>query len=254
MECDGRYLATSPELQMKQLVAAGYGPIFQLTRSFRRGEYGRRHSPEFTILEWYHQASNLEVLVDDLDALLRHCVREVTGDTTLVWQGHQVDFSRSLMVTCVREAYLHHAGWDPVTHWDPDRFDLDMVNLVEPNLGRCAPECLAYYPAQAASLARLWPQDTRLAQRLELYVEGLELANGFVELNDPAEQRLRFLDTQGHILALGRTPGPMPEQFLESLSQLPDTVGMALGVDRLAMLLADKATLEEVRAFDYLDV
>lgn len=254
MECDGRYLATSPELQMKQLSAAGYGRIFQITRSFRRGEYGRKHSPEFTILEWYRNATSLDALVEDLDGLLRFCVQQVSGGSEFVWQGRRIDVRAPLRVIGVREAYLRYAGWDPVASWDADRFDLDMVERVEPNLGLGSPEALAYYPAQAASLARLWPQDSRLAQRVELYVEGLELANGFVELNDPTEQRTRFEETRQHIRQLGRTPGPMPESFLASLSQLPDTVGMALGVDRLAMLLANKATLEEVRAFDFLDV
>ncbi len=254
MECDGRYLATSPELEMKALVAAGYGSIYQVTRSFRRGEHGRKHSPEFTILEWYRHADTLDALLSDLERLMRHCVQAVTGGQQFVWCGRPVDVSGPLRVIHVRDAYLRYAGWDPVLNWDADRFDVDMAERVEPNLGQGGPEALAYYPAQAASLARLWPQDPRLAQRVELYVHGLELANGFVELTDAAEQSARFAESAAYIERLGRRAPPLPARFLEILPKLPDTVGMALGVDRLAMLLCDVSRLDEVRAFDFLEV
>lgn len=251
MECDGRYLATSPELQMKQLVAAGMGRIYQVTRSFRRGEYGRKHSPEFTILEWYRGGSSLQCLVDDLDQLMKACVKALCGGDRFEWNGHTVDVSKPLKVTSVQEAYRRYAGWDPVESWDPVHFDVDMVEKVEPNLGRGEPEALGYYPHQAAALARLWPGDRRVAQRVELYVEGLELSNGFVELSDAAEQRQRFQESSEAIRAQGRTPPPVSESFLEALPFLPDTVGMAVGVDRLAMLLTNSKLLEEVRAFDF---
>jgi elongation factor P--(R)-beta-lysine ligase len=247
--CDGRFLATSPELQMKQLCAAGITSCFQLTRSFRAGEEGRLHSPEFTILEWYRPGDCVEALVTDLEGLLGHIARGLSAATELVWQGRTIDLAPPWRVTSVRTAFLEHAGWDPIASYDGDRFDLDLVDKVEPNLGRGAPEVLAWYPRQQASLSRALPSDPRVAQRMELYVEGLELANGFVELNDPDEQRARFEAQSAAITAAGRTPPPLPEAFLDSLAYLPDTVGIALGVDRLVMLFANVASIHEVRAF-----
>ena len=133
--------------------------------------------------------------------------------------------------------------------FDAERFNIDLVNLVEPQLGRGRPEVLAWYPVELGSLSRVHPEDQRLSQRLELYVEGLELANGFVELNDPVEQRQRFVRERQAILAAGREPPPMPESFLDTLSELPDTVGIALGIDRLVMLFCDVDDIGSVRAF-----
>lgn len=243
------FLATSPELQMKQLVAAGLVPIYQIGRSFRTGEYGRLHNPEFTMLEWYRSGDSIAPLVTDLEGLLSHLAAALLDGPSLSWQGRLVDLSRPWLVTPVREAFLRHAGWDPVASFDADRFNLDLVEKVEPQLGRGRPEVLAWYPVQLGSLSRVHPDDSRLSQRMEVYVEGMELANGFVELNDPVEQRRRFAAEREAIRATGRKPPAMPELFLETLGELPDTVGIALGVDRLAMLFCDAADIADVRAF-----
>lgn len=249
MECGSRLLATSPELQMKQLCAAGMTSCFQVTRSFRANELGRLHAEEFTILEWYHPGDCVEALVADLEGLFVAVARGLSMGSELVWQGGTVDLTPPWRVTPVRDAFMEYAGWDPVASYDADRFNLDLAERVEPRLGRGAPEVLAWYPVEQASLARTLSDDPRLAQRMELYVEGLELANGFVELNDPAEQRARFEATRTAIGVAGRTPPPMPLAFLDSLAHLPDTVGLALGVDRMVMLFADAASIHEVRAF-----
>ncbi len=244
-----RYLATSPELQMKQLVAAGLEPIFQLGKSFRSGEIGRLHNPEFTMLEWYRGGADIAPLVADIEGLLGHLATVLLQGTSLSWQGRTVDLSGPCLVTAVRDAFLQHAGWDPVADFHGDRFNLDLANLVEPQLGRGRPEVLAWYPIEVGSLSRVHPDDPKLSLRMELYIEGMELANGFVELNDPAEQRRRFAAEQEAIRAAGREPPPMPESYLETLSSLPDTVGIALGIDRLTMLFADASDIAEVRAF-----
>ncbi len=249
-----RFLATSPELQMKLLAAAGLTKTFQISRSFRQGELGRKHNPEFSMLEYYRPGDSIHDLVQDLGALLHHVVLEVTGTSTFTWQGRAVEVTPALKSITVENAYLRYARWNPLDTWDPDRFDLDMGTIVEPNLGNGWPEALVLYPAQAASLARLSPNDARTAQRAELYVLGLELANGFVELNDPREQRARFLETSELIRRAGREPPPMPEEYLHSLEHLPPTVGMALGIDRLVMLLADRASISDVMAFPWDDV
>ena len=246
---DDFYLATSPELQMKQLVAAGMVPIFQLGRSFRAGEEGRRHSPEFALLEWYRLGTTIDPLVADLEGLFGHLAATLLGAQPLSWQGDQVDLQAPWPVTPVRDAFRYHAGWDPVADFDADRFTLDLVNLVEPQLGRGRPEVLAWYPVELGSLSRVHPEDPRLSQRMELYVEGMELANGFVELNDADEQRRRFDRERRVIEAAGRQPPPMPESFLEALPELPDTVGIALGIDRLVMLFCDIDDIASVRAF-----
>ncbi len=243
------YLATSPELQMKQLVAAGLAPIFQIGRSFRAGESGHRHNPEFTMLEWYRAGDSIDPLVADVEGLMGYLATTLLDSSTLSWQGNLVDLTGPWPVTPVREAFAQHAGWDPVEEFDAARFNLDLVNLVEPHLGRGRPEVLACYPVELGSLSRAHPDDPRLSQRMELYVEGMELANGFVELNDPAEQRRRFVAERQAIEAAGRLPPPMPDSYLETLSSLPDTVGIALGIDRLTMLFADVDDITLVRAF-----
>ncbi len=242
-------LATSPELQMKQLVAAGLSPIFQIGRSFRAGEHGRRHNVEFAMLEWYRSGHSIHGLVRDLEGLLVYVARSLDLGASVVWQGRRVDLSSPFRVTPVQEAFVRYAGWDPVADFDADRFDLDLVERVEPQLGKGRPEVLAWYPAALGSLARTHPEDPRLSQRMELYVEGMELANGFVELSDAAEQRRRFSLAQEAIRQHGREPTAMPEQFLDVLPCLPDTVGIALGIDRLVMLFCDTDDIRDVLAF-----
>lgn len=249
IRCAEGFLATSPELQMKLLMAAGYERVFQITRSFRQGEVGKNHSPEFAILEWYRRGDAVEHLAADAAAMFRWVARELRGSGDLVWQGNSVNLEGAWRIRSVQEAFIDLAGWDPVTDFDPVRFDVDLVEKVEPHLGRGVPEFLAFYPAELGSLARLHPEDPAVALRVELYVEGLELANGFVELNDAGEQRRRFEKAAKGIRRQGRTPPPMPEAFLAALPQLPDCVGMALGLDRMVMLFADAASIDEVRPF-----
>ncbi|MBM4352497.1 MAG: EF-P lysine aminoacylase GenX [Deltaproteobacteria bacterium] len=249
IRCADRFLATSPELQMKELVAAGFDRIFQITRSFRAGERGSRHVPEFTILEWYRTAGLLDALRLDLEMLLSQAAHDAVGSRLVTWQGRSVDFSPPYTVIPVREVFLRHAGWDPVAQFDADRFDLDLVERVEPHLGRGKPEILAFYPLPQASLARPHPRDPQVALRLELYVEGMELANGFMELSDASIQEERFRCSSAAILGAGRQPPPMPDAFLATLPHLPDCVGIALGIDRLVMLLTDASDIDQVRTF-----
>jgi len=249
MRCGTGFLATSPELQMKQLVAAGMERVFQLTRSFRSGEQGLLHSPEFSILEWYRPGKTIHALVRDLEQLFRFVAANVLPETRLVWKGRTIELAASWPVTTVRDAFREYAGWDPVDAFDADRFDLDLVEKVEPELGRGRPEILAYYPSELGSLSRPLPDDLRLSQRMELYVEGLELANGFVELNDADEQRTRFERAAAAIEQDSGERPRLPEGFLASLDHLPDCVGIALGVDRLVMLFTGAASLDEVCAF-----
>jgi elongation factor P--(R)-beta-lysine ligase len=246
---DGWFLITSPELYMKRMLAAGFQRVFQISPVFRRGELGRLHHPEFTILEWYRAGADYTALQDDCRRLLS-LVCEVTNRLTgWTYQGRRLEVATTWKHTTVREAFQAFAGWEPDACPDHDRFDLDLVEKVEPHLGFPTPCILSDYPAGEAALARLKESDPNVAERFELYWAGIELANGFSELTDAREQRERFLaalETRRH---MGLSGYPLPEAFLRSVEHLPPCAGIALGVDRLVMLLADAKSLDEVTAF-----
>jgi lysyl-tRNA synthetase class 2 len=244
------YLRTSPELHMKRLLADGAKRIFQLGPCFRLGERGSRHNPEFTMLEWYRADADYLDILADAKALLACVAQEAIGRTSFTYAGHPVELLPLWDCLSVSEAYLLHAGWDPVAAYDADRFDLDLVDRVEPALPRDRPVVLKDYPPEAAALARCRPGPPRVAERWELYVAGMELANAFSELTDAAEQRRRFEDCAARRRAAGHSVYPMDESFLQALARgLPPCGGAALGVDRLTMLFADASAIEEVRPF-----
>ena len=243
------FLSTSPELHMKRLLAAGYEKIYQLTRSFRAGEQGRFHHPEFAILEWYRLGADYKDLQRDCQNLVRFACRALSQGTDLTFQGAPLDFEGQWERVSVREAFVRFAGWDPGANPDEDRFDLDMTEKVQKNLGFPAPCIFEDYPARFAALARLKSGDPRVAERFELFWAGVELANGFSELTDPGEQRMRFLSV---IEEKKRSEGklyPMPEEFLKSLENLGPCAGIAFGVDRFVMLLANAHSIDDVVAF-----
>lgn len=246
---DGWFLSTSPELYMKRLLAAGYEKIFQLVPAFRHGERGRLHHPEFSLLEWYRLRSDYQVLKRDCLDLLRHICRTINGSLKVKYQHNWLDVEGDWQHFTVREAFLHFAGWDPIATHDPDRFDMDLVEKVEPHLGFPQPCILSDYPSFQAALARLKPNDSTVAERFELYWAGIELANGFSELTDPWEQRERFLQTMEARRREGHTVYPVAESFLASIEHLPPCTGIALGVDRLVMIFADTDQLDQIVAF-----
>jgi lysyl-tRNA synthetase class 2 len=243
------YLSTSPELYMKQLLAAGYERIFQLAPCFRKGEKGRRHLPEFTLLEWYRAHGDYYALERDCEALITAVATQLSCFPVVSYQGKHIDLTCPWPRRSVHEAFMTCAGWDPREDRDPDRFEIDLVEKVEPQLDRSRPVFLEDYPAYQASLACLKDGDPRVAERMELFIGGLELANGLTELKDPCEQRARFEEANAARQAMGKTSYPLPECFLEALKDMPPAAGIALGVDRLVMLFTDAATIEEVVAF-----
>lgn len=245
------FLRASPELQMKRLLAAGMGLIYQIGPCFRQGERGDRHAPEFTMLEWYRAPGGWEDVLRDCERLVLAAAAALrgAGAARVPFRGDSLDLAAPWERIPVREAYRRWAGWDPVEAWDSERFDLDMALKVEPALPRDRAVVLVGYPAQAASLARLSPEDPRLAERWELYLGGMEIANAFGELADPAEQRRRFEAAREEKIACGEAPMPLDEDFLADLARLPPAGGAALGVDRLAMVLLDAPDIGSVRAF-----
>lgn len=251
---DPLYLHTSPEFPMKRLLAAGSGCIYQIARVFRDGELGRRHNPEFTLVEWYRVGFDHRDLMAEIEALL----------ATLGLAG-----------ACDREpyrdAFLRHAGVDPLQASDADLaagasplgpstlvsnlgrdglMDLIFSHRVAPALGHERPLFLYDYPAEQAALARVRPGPPAVAERFELFMNGMEIANGFHELADASEQRQRFLHDLAHRRTAGLAMPPMDEHLLAALEAgLPDCAGVALGFDRLVMAAAGSDDIRQVMAF-----
>ncbi len=266
------YLHTSPEFACKKLLAAGEPRLFTLARVWRNRERSATHHPEFTMLEWYRAGADYESLMADCEGLLA-AVAAAAGTAHLTWKGHRVDPAGSFERLTVAEAFRRHAGIDLLATapdpWNPDAAALAeqarrakvrvapdddwadivtrvMLERIEPNLGRDRPTFLIDYPVSLAALSRPKPGDPRVAERFELYVNGLELANAFSELTDAAEQRRRFEADVALKERLYRQRYPIDEDFLAALESMPSAAGSALGVDRLVMCAVGAARIEEV--------
>lgn len=259
-EASAGYLHTSPEFPMKRLLAAGSGSIYQICRVFRADERGRRHNPEFTLLEWYRVGFDAPALMAELEALLK----SLFDDTCPAGGIQRLSY---------REAFLQYAGVDgldaaveplrrilvehlipvpddmPVDDPDPWR-DLVLTQVIEPRL---PPAVFLYdYPASQAALARIRPGPSPVAERFELYLDGVEIANGFHELTDADEQRRRFEAGNAARVARGLAPVPLDEALLAALAYgLPDCAGVAVGLDRLLMYAAGVDSIDAVLAFPW---
>ncbi len=265
------FLHTSPEFAMKKLLAAGEPRLFTLARVFRNGERSATHHPEFTLLEWYRAGEPYESLMADGTALLA-AAAEAAGSRRWSHRGRDCDPFGEPERLGVDEAFARHAGIDLLATLDggvPDRdalarqaeaagvrcaaddgwsdvFSRVLSQRVEPNLGIGRPTLLDRYPLPEAALARPSPGDPRTAERFELYCCGVELANGFGELTDAAEQRRRFAAAMAARAARGQEAYPIDEDFLDALAAMPDASGIALGFDRLVMLAAGAPRIEQV--------
>lgn len=254
------YLHTSPEFPMKRLLAAGSGSIYQICKVFRDGESGRLHNPEFTMIEWYRVGFDHHQLMDETGQL----VMQLLASSRALPPPEKLTY---------RDAFQHHAGLDPHTATAKDFAqaaahhgvdvprdlrghndlavwrDLLLTHVVEPKLGQGRLTFIHDYPASQASLARVQPGDPPVAARFELYLNGVELANGFHELADAGEQRIRF-ERQLHARATaGLPPVPLDEALLAAMPGLPDCAGVALGFDRLVMLASGARSIQDVLAF-----
>lgn len=242
---DSWFLQTSPELCMKRMLAAGYERIFQICRCWREGERGVRHLSEFTLLEWYRAGTDYRGLMEETEAL----VRAAAAVPTIAYRGHTIDLGTPWERLSVAQAFRRYAGVSVEEALENGSYDEIMVERIEPNLGLTRPTFIYDYPACCGALARLKAGDPSVAERFELYLGGLEIANAFSELTDPAEQRHRFQAEAAERAAAGKRPYPVPEKFLDSLADLPESAGIALGLDRLVMVLLDAASIDEVVAF-----
>jgi elongation factor P--(R)-beta-lysine ligase len=243
------YLQTSPELCMKRLISAGYDRIFQIAKCFRQAERGRLHLPEFTMLEWYCRGSDYQALMRECEALILHVATGFGMADTLSYQGKKIAIAVPWERISVEEAFSRFAPLSMQDALEKDCFDEMMACRIEPCLGNERPVFLYDYPVAHGALARVKEADPALAERFELYMGGVELANAFSELTDEKEQRMRFEKEQRHRREAGKTVYPMPESFLRSLRDMPEAAGIALGVDRLTMLFTDATAIDEVVVF-----
>ncbi len=234
---------------MKRLLAAGYPKIFQICHCWRRDERGSRHLPEFTMLEWYRAHGDYNDLMADCVSLVRHLAAACGTGGSLTCGGHAVDLLGEWERVTVREAFRRHTGTTADQALRDGLFDELMTVEIEPRLGTNKPTFLCDYPAERGALARVKEDDATVAERFELYIGGVELANGFSELTDPQEQRRRFQEEAACREERGQPPYPMPEPFLAELANMPPAAGIALGMDRLVMLLAGAQSIDDVVPF-----
>lgn len=264
----GRYdahLITSPEYAMKKLLAAGFERIFEITRCFRNGEpFGGTHNPEFSMIEWYRANSDYRAIMADTEEMVA-AVAAVVG-----WNGH-IDLSAPWQRMTVAEAMSRYADIDlgrgiadpawfrsavaakgctvtPTDSFD-DVFFKIFLRDVEPKLGIDRPIILYEYPRSMAALARLKKDDPRFAERFEVYAGGMELCNAFSELNDAAEQRHRLEEERAQRIAMGKHDYGIDDQFIEAVGMMPESAGIALGLDRLVMLLTGASDIRDVLFF-----
>jgi len=243
------FLRASPELHMKKLLAAGFPRLFQVGPCFRSKEFGAIHNPEYTMLEWYKSGAGYLDMICETEEFVGFVAVNAAGSLSVRFSGRAISLAPPWERICVRDAFIRHAGWDPVARFDPDRFDLDLVEKVEPALPKDRPVIMMDYPAPAASLARLKPGCPAVAERWELYVGGMELANAFGELNDGIELARRFTEWQQARRKRNACAYPVDQAFLAAVSDMPAAAGVALGIDRLLMVLADLPSLDHALPF-----
>jgi len=242
-------LQPSPEICMKRMLAAGYERIFQLCRCWRDGERGRLHLPEFSMLEWYRANADYTVIMDDCEQLVRAAAWAAGTGGVIRRNGQTIDLSVPWEKLTVNDAFKIYGGMPAEEALKRDLFDEILVRDIEPLLGTRRPTILTDYPATRGSLARLKPGSPQVAERFEFYIGGIEIANAFSELDDPGEQRDRFVKELEFRASMAKPVFPLPEKFLSDLSSMPPSAGIALGLDRLVMLLLEASSVDEVVCF-----
>ena len=246
---DNWFLQTSPELCMKRLLAAGYPQIFQISHCFRTAERGNKHLPEFTMLEWYVARFDYHQLMDQCQALLITAFKDIGHDQNILWQNKKINLAPPWERISVADVFYKYSPISLQETLDKDKFDEIMVEYIEPLLGIDRPTYIYDYPAKQAALAKIKKSDPTVAERFELYIGGLELANGFSELTDAKEQRQRFEEALKARAIKNWAHYEMPENFLKVLQTMPESAGIALGIDRLMMILANTDKIDNVVAF-----
>jgi len=248
------FLHPSPELCMKRLLSAGYSAIFQICKCYRGGERGRHHLPEFTLLEWYRAGADYMDIMKECEEMIRAVAADTGRGDRIEYMGREIDLKGPWQRMTVHEAFQRYSPMPLEDALDGDRFDEIMVLHIEPGIDISRPLFLYDYPPSLAALSRIKRSDPTLAERFELYMGGLELANAFSELTDVDEQVKRFENERERRRQLGKADYPFPDRFIKELGNMPDSAGIAFGIDRLVMLFADKETIDDVVSFTPEDI
>lgn len=245
------YLQTSPEFAMKKLLAKGSGDIFQICKAFRDEELGKLHNFEFTILEWYRIGFDHHKLMTEMAELLQN----ILGNIEIEYISYAEMFAKFLNIDCFSaeisdlKKCAEKNGLTNLENFaneDKDTWlEILLTHFIEPHLGKNKITFIYDFPPSQAALAKIRNDNPKVAERFEVYINGVELANGFHELNDPIEQRTRFLDDLKKRQELNLPKIPLDEEFLALLPKMPDCAGVALGVDRLLMILANEKTIQD---------
>lgn len=248
------FFQASPELYMKRLLVRSNSieeleKIFQICKCFRKGERSATHLPEMTILEWYAVNQTYLDLMDQCQKLLRHIAIGVKSSLFLSYRGSVINLENGFERITVRDAFQKYAHLSLERALETRQFDEIMGFEIEPQLGFFRPCILYDYPACFASLASIKKEDPKVAERFELYIAGIELANGFTELSDAESQKIRFLEENMIRQKRGMLPLPLPEKFIKDLEKMPNAAGIALGMDRLIMLFCNATLIDQVVAF-----
>jgi lysyl-tRNA synthetase class 2 len=256
MASGDRWLQTSPEYAMKRLLAAGSGPIYQICKAFREGESGSRHSPEFTLLEWYRPGYSLSQLIEEVAELVGGVLNRNDFERTTyaaLFMEHLGVNPHQAEVLELETLARQHIDYSGVGETRDTWLDLLFTHLIEPRLAGRGMVFVGDFPATQAALARLrHVGGDQVAERFELYVDGMELANGYFELTHPGEQRARFERDNLQLESRGELPRKPDERLLAALdSGLPECAGVALGIDRLLMRQLGVAHLADVLSFDW---
>jgi lysyl-tRNA synthetase class 2 len=243
------FLQTSPELCMKRLLASGFPLIFQISKCFRAGERGNLHLPEFTVLEWYVAKFDYLQLMSQCEEMIFAVVNDMGFAQDIIWQDKKINLALPWERITVQEAFKKYAPVTLEEALNKNKFDQILVDYIEPYLGVNRPTFIYDYPAKLAALAKLKEGNPSLDERFELYIGGMEIANGFSELTDANEQRKRFEEASEARAQKKWANYPMPEKFLRSLAAMPEAAGIALGIDRLAMIFANVLQIDDIISF-----
>ncbi len=269
------YLPTSPEFHMKRLLSEGFDRIYQVTRAFRNNESGPMHHPEFTMLEWYRGGAGYDQIMADSEEMISAVATQVSGTPMIHGNSREISLLPPWDRITVREAWHRYAGIDldqcgtvenlrragkeagvenlqESDDWETLYFKI-FLTCIESKLGVEKPVILYEYPASMAALARIKPQDPSVALRFEIYIDGIELGNAFDELTDPLVQAQRIEEAREQQICMNREPFPRDEFFMAALEKgIPPSAGIALGVDRLVMLILGTRDIQDVLSYSFL--